>query len=60
MLHFRGNGSRFQEQRYAISSSVCLEGVAHVLLHMAVTILTWTPDRLCVLGKLKNGIQGFP
>ena len=49
-----GSGSRFQQQRYAISSSVCLKGVVHVLLHVEVTILTWTPDHLCVLGKLKK------
>ena len=37
MLHFRRNDSRFCEQKYTISSSVCPTGVVNVLLHVEVT-----------------------
>ena len=37
VLYFRRNGSRFREQRYAITSPVCLTGAVHVLLHEEVT-----------------------
>ena len=36
VVHFRRNCSRFREQRYAISSSVCPTGVMHGLLHVEV------------------------
>ena len=37
VLHFRRNSSRFREQRYTISSSVCPTGVVHWLRHVEVT-----------------------
>ena len=37
MLHFMRNGNKFREQRYAISSSLCPEGVEHGLLRVEVT-----------------------
>ena len=37
VLYFRRNGSRFLEQRYAITSPVCLTGAVHVFLHEEVT-----------------------
>ena len=37
VLYFRRNGSRFREQRYAITSPVCQTGAVHGLLHEEVT-----------------------